>query len=1031
MLPLGLTLRDAPDLAAITGGVLADLATLAPGPFERPMVMVRHPAMRRHLQLAVARAQGVAASLSFPAPLDLLNRLHGAPRHDPWGKGPLGWRIAALLPGLEAQLPDGIRRIVADPDPFVRIGFARRLAARLHDAMLHRPAMIRAWERGAAALRNVSDEQWHLTLWQALTASLGTPSTVARHDAWADALVAAPAAWPRALLVVSDATLPPLLCDALEVAARVIPVRWHLLASGSSTVDLHRPRRRPAALARVRTMAAVQRESVARWHPLAPETSLLGAAQRRLQDESPSTRPTTDGSLQVHCCHSPMREIETLRDELAWRLAHDTTLAPHDVTLYVTDLETYLPAIDAVLGTAEPGYPYVSYHVADRPWRSRSGVGAALEDLVAVLTGRFGRREVLALLDHLPIRAAADIQGEELPRLRDLTEQARIRWGLDAADRATRHDVPALDDGTWRAGLAALNAEHALAPEDDRDRALIARLTAWIERLAAWRLLLDAPRTADQWRVPLDGFLTEMLAARQSDDAEALGDLRNALERLLEDVTTAESTTPIPFATLQQVLADLLTQENGSGHLRGGLRVCRLEAGTVLPARVVMIAGLDDGRFPRGGGAPPWDILLQSRQDGDRDPLEAEDPDPREDALDAFRDAVLSASDAVHLSWVGRSLMDNAERSPSVALSELLDLVDDLGVAQKDLIRLEPLQPFAPALFGGDPARRASAAQRWASAAVTVRAGAPAADTSPPVRVERPLPEPFPLADLTHAVSDPPHWFWRRTLGLFPPSDAPTDDDNEPLLAADHQQLDLRTAWIAAADQDYPGVVPTVRRDVELGYGAIGAPVVAREALPLAAARAGASGAAQRRGIDVDLRVGGTSITGTIDRVGPAERLAIVPHVASGRILLRLWVEHLVLNASAPEARHATHLIGVADDRTKLLATFTPVDDPLPLLEDIVALARRAQCEPVPLFPKSAIAAAEAMVKDNSVASAVHGKWRGFNQPGEGDDAVIQRLWGGADLDRESAPALWEAFSSLVETIVVPMIRHRVTGQTA
>lgn len=1050
--PAGFTLLESPDLTAATRGVLADLAQLAPGPFDSPSVLVRHPAVRRHLTLAIARELGVAASLDFPAPLQLLHRLQGTPRNDPWQRDALGWRIAATLPALLDRLPDTIARITGDPDLFVRTGFAQRLAARLHDAVHHRPEMLLAWEAHGTALRDAPDEAWQAELWRHLVAGTSIPSPVARHRAWCDALTARSTAepeWPLTLLVVSDPTLSPMLRQALHAVSRVVAVRWYCLVSGPDALDPERPKRRPAALAALRALPEITITAMEAAHGTASRDTLLGAVQQRLGGHPtvPHALRSDDTSLIAHRAHSAVRELESLREQVAWHLGQDPTLAPHDITLYLTDLDAYLPAVDAVFGTAEPGLPPVYYEVAGRPWRTRSTIGAAVTALLDALGGRFARREVLALLDHLPVRIAADLHGAQLLRLRTLVEEVRIRWGLDGDDRATRHGLPALPDGTWRHGLAHLATRYGVIPDldDDPDALLIQRMTRWIEQLAHWRTQLEVPRPIEAWAPLLDTFLTQMVRPGGSDDAEALGELRGAVHRVIEQVVVAGSGTSLPFAALRPAIAEALDGGATAGQLRGGLRVCRLEAGAVLPARVVLIAGLDDGRFPRGGGTPPWDILLQSRLDNDRDPLEFEDPDPREDTLEAFRDAIRSARDAVHLSWTGRSLMDNALRSPSVAVSELFDLIDHIVPAEGNhhephqrIVVDEPLQPFAPGLFrsaavnGHGRAPLLSAATRWREAAVTVLD--PARLVEP--FVTAPLPEPPPLTaimlkELATAFADPPEWFWRSALGLSRPGRDEGEQDREPILPEDDGGLELPSARIKHARQSFPHVVEAIAAEVELPYGALALPTARRREPDLAVAVRTAAAPSSRGPLAVRLDIAGVVIEGQLEQVGADGMLDISPHPLSGKTLLRAWVRHLALNAVVTTpAGCATTLVGVANTSEKVVASFAPVDNAVAHLAELIELFRTLQRRPVACFPRAAVAVAQAMCDGGDLARAARQGWEASfgGSAGDADSPVVQRLYDGRDLDPQRDPELWNEFVDCVTRLVRPMVEHLTLG---
>jgi len=72
-----------------------------------------------------------------------------------------------------------------------------------------------------------------------------------------------------------------------------------------------------------------------------------------------------DRSVQIHVCHSPMREIEVLHDQLLNLFNQHPTLLPSEVVVLTPDIETYAPTIDAVFAP-HAGTPTIPYSIADR-----------------------------------------------------------------------------------------------------------------------------------------------------------------------------------------------------------------------------------------------------------------------------------------------------------------------------------------------------------------------------------------------------------------------------------------------------------------------------------------------------------------------------------------------------------------------------------------------------------------------------------------------------------------------------------------
>jgi exodeoxyribonuclease V gamma subunit len=56
-----------------------------------------------------------------------------------------------------------------------------------------------------------------------------------------------------------------------------------------------------------------------------------------------------DSSISIHSCHTPLRELETLRNYLL-TIAEKHPLDASEVLVMCPDIESYAPAIEAVFG---------------------------------------------------------------------------------------------------------------------------------------------------------------------------------------------------------------------------------------------------------------------------------------------------------------------------------------------------------------------------------------------------------------------------------------------------------------------------------------------------------------------------------------------------------------------------------------------------------------------------------------------------------------------------------------------------------
>ena len=578
--------------------------------------------------------------------------------------------------------------------------------------------------------------------------------------------------------------------------------------------------------------------------------SLLQRLQRDLLHRrapptpSPLTPPwragvdRTDASLQIHACHTRLREVQVLHDQLRALLEADPSLEPRDIAVLMPDIDPYIPHIEAVFGGApgtsaiEPAQAslYLPYAVADGSPLASEPLAEVFLRLLALPSSRFGVNEVLDLLAVPAIAGHFQIAGSAHEQLRHWLGAAGARWGLDAQHRV-RHDAP--DDAafTWQFALDRLLLGYATAGEDmlggvapwpGLEGGSLAALDALIELL---RLLARCERafaqahTPAQWQQQLLRALEDMLPARPPDlaDQRALERLRDAIEQFRAQAEAAGFAAPVPPEVVRaHFQARLSAADTRAPFLSGGITFCRMLPMRLIPFRVICLLGVNDGEVPRRD--PPGalnrlaaQLGTPQRQRGDRS--------LREDDRFLFLQLLVAASDVFYLSYLGADPRDNSPREPSVLVSELLDVAaryhadpartgpeqtgpEQTGPDQRSpestreqLVVRHPLQPFAPQAFGaaardqGQPEpRRFSYAAQWLPAASSGRNGrisippfvaAPLA-SDPGSDSDLAIAREIDLLTLRRFLRDPPQAFLQQRLGLHLPERQDRLPESEP-----------------------------------------------------------------------------------------------------------------------------------------------------------------------------------------------------------------------------------------------------------
>ena len=126
----------------------------------------------------------------------------------------------------------------------------------------------------------------------------------------------------------------------------------------------------------------------------------------------------------------------------------------------------------------------------------------------------------------------------------------------------------------------------------------------------------------------------------------------------------------VPLGVIKSHLGDCLEKEGfGHGFLTGGLTFCAMLPMRSIPFRVIGLLGMNDDVYPRQARSLGFDLMAKKPKPGDRS--------RRIDDRYLFLEAILSAREKLHISYVGQSIQDNSIRPPSVLVSELLDTIDE------------------------------------------------------------------------------------------------------------------------------------------------------------------------------------------------------------------------------------------------------------------------------------------------------------------------------------------------------------------
>lgn len=786
-------------LAAHLGEALvrgADPDSLAPD-----TILIPQPSLRHWLLQTLAERHGIAANLDLITPSEFVWRLLRAahselPESSPWDREALRWHLFALLRSeSSAALPVAVRAHLQRADAaagaraeLTRFELAEALAGAYDKYQAYRRDWLRAWEAGE------DPQDWQAALWRALRRRLPSAHRAALIGDWLarfdrrapDFAGEAPPGMPARLSAFGTIHVSPDVLHLLAVAGQWCALNFYLPTPSAEywgDVESLRARLRregaealPAMLADaqqdnplLQAWGAAGREILAQLYSYEivqpeAETELFVAPGRdtllhRLQQdvlERRAPEPASadarealthsaavqDASVQVHACHSKLREVEVLHDQLRAMLENelpggprfDPPLQPREIAVLAPDIVEYLPLARAVFGGLAADDPrYIPFSLADRPQ-------SQTHPLVGLFLGLFDLADApfsaSAFRDRLAVPAvmrALNFDAAQLAKLDDWFEAVGIRWGEDAAARE-RAGVGRWSEYSFAFGLERLLGGYAAGAGELRgiDDALIApyaeleggdaelldRLLVAYQRLRDFAAWMRQPRGAADWQKRLSETFLALAGVEAADEAEAQA-RRRVLETLDRIAGEAADAGPLPAVLLRRVLHDALAQP--SPHqpwLAGGVVFAGMVPLRTVPFRVICLLGLDADAYPRRETGNGINRLIDAVQG--RAPRRLGDRSVRDDDRFLFLQLLCATGEVFYLSYGGRDARDGSLREPATPIGELLDAIERMrGSAYRERMVVEhPLQPFSARAFGagddgGREPRRFSYRDEW------------------------------------------------------------------------------------------------------------------------------------------------------------------------------------------------------------------------------------------------------------------------------------------------------------------------------
>lgn len=1062
-------------LAARLGGLLRK--PLA-DPMAADVIMVQSHGLERWLSLELATTLGVSANIQFPFPIPFLTRVMVA-NTPGWNeehsalldREALQWILMEVLPDVAKQIGGEPLANFLDPEassPDVRLyQLASRLGELLDRYQLYRPQILQRWLNG----RVLDEEIWQALTWQALIRRTGPYHRLALQRAFLQAIAQKKhgdnlSALPPRICLFGLSSLAPFFVDTLNALSPHTDLHlfflnpcqeyWgDILSRKQRTRIFSRNKSEPLdpldqmelgltaepdfenellayfgklgrdffdQLVDIETAdhdeEFVFAEGRSALAALQTDILSLQEGQGNIDAETESNAP----SLQVHSCHSPMREVEVLNDVLLDLFEKQPDLTPRDVIVMAPKIDDYTSKIHAVFGRPHSDERYLPYDIADRTPRLSHTLSGAFLQLLSLADTRWEVSEILGILECVPIMERFGITETGLDTIRHWIAVSGTRWARDGHSKAD-FDLPETYANTWQFGLDRLLLGYAMPSNEQAsfegvlpfdhvegsDLEVLSQFLSLWDQLRATADQLKGLHPASRW-AQLGRQIVRQFFVDDPAYAYELQFLYQLFDEFEASVQQANFENDLSLAVVRTYVEGRLDESRTSGgFFTGGITFCNLLPMRSIPFRVVVLLGMNSKEFPRQDRQDTFDLMSNNPVRGDRT--------RKQDDRYMFLEAMLAARDHFVMLYTGQSLKDNSEMSPSVFVNQLRDYFERVyQIAPSTYSTTHPLQPFSPTYFDPD--------QRFRTFAREYLESTPSRIEAPELQTDEPTEKIVTIGELIHFLQQPVATYYQHVFGLYKPSSGIETSDVEPITlnALDSWQLDQWILELLEAETPIDEIGDLLLAGGQLPHGAHGRSEVHHVVANVRRFQKSMQeflASPLVDPIEVDLMVGEWRVRGTLNGL----REEGFRRIRFGKIRpkdrYRLWVEHLVAQ-SLPNLQQKPTIILGRDDQNMALQEFNTTHAAVHELRQLAEIREEALTKPLALFPRASMTYAEQRKKRKDPAESLakaRDDWQGNqHQTGERDDYYHQLAFGttGNPFDK--------TFTALSEQIVRPIL---------
>lgn len=969
-------------LKILASHLAEDLKSHSPeDPLVPAEVVVPNRDTARWLKLSLAESNSIIANVEFILPAEWQFRMirqlfPNLPDLLPGDPGPLAWAVYDIL------MDDNARRRFPRPDRYVSsqppeikeravMQLSKKIASVYDQYLVYRPEMLLRWQGGDTG--DTADEKWQAQLWNFLEKNrrmeekeVGFPNKAELIRETSDELRVGKLSADHTLMFFNTGLLPLPVLQMAQNAAESQELILYQTAVSEKRSGNHKNNLLSAfgdeAAGMDLLLDKLGGEVQDQFKGTSNSSETLGTIQESIifdRELAPKSMHDVSG-IEIHSCHTPLREIEVLHQFLLRRFEENPELHPDDILVMMPDIEEYKPVVHAVFGTEQEGVPSIPYHVDYRRHSSETTTRSFLQ-LLDLADSRFQFSDVMDFLLEPVVRQSFDISESAVRRLKRWIEENNVIWGLDA-DHRKEEEQPGTASQTWQSAVhrgwngiiygdssGTADRKSSLHFSDIQGQDMEEMWAGFSHMIAHFEHLnnsIKSKKTTDEWCILMEGEIDYFFSS-DSGVYEEKSQIRKSLDTIRDESEAANFERKISFSMFRSHMRSLLDQQFASpAHFTRGVTFSSMVPVRSIPAKIVALIGLNESTFPRKLRNTDFDLMASDPRPFERN--------PKNQDRSMFLESILASESFHYCSYIGRSKTDNESIPPSPIVSEWLTTLADLtGKKTEDILVEEPLHSFSPDNFRN---RRSYSKTDFLTAKGLFDQSVSHAGLFQTSKISEEIKSNIlSVNDIDRFVSNPLKGYFREHFN--PELTSPESEKEEfDLNALEKHKLFERVFGWRLQDKSGDTISALLRESGTIPIGWQGELVV-RDLIQSVNTAIESIGQKQIDlslfNVELAVEIDGLMVEGDFLSYSTQQFLDITPSSEAGDKILRSWIKHLAVQYSDMFSNKDSWFVCELKKGKPNWYKFTPVSDPDSELKRFISLYNRGLKMPLLVFPNA------------------------------------------------------------------------------